>query len=141
MKLIHVLAIAASVLVLSFCSSACAGSSAKTASQFPAAELAWPGVEGDFLRGLDDGIADGELATDDAARLRVLGDQLEAALDGHDSAGLRLIPWSGIMRPWADRGIDDKVADLEIGPTVAESLHDRVVHFTATIDSLQRIYQ
>lgn len=139
MKAFAVLALVASVLFLSLGS--CVSSRARLGAQFPAASLAWPGVQGDYLRGLDDGVGDGELDVAEAANLRNLGAQLGAALDQKSTDELRLVPWSRIMRPWADRGIQDKLDDVEIGPTVAEALRDRVVNFTATIESLQRIYR
>lgn len=140
MKIGAVLALVASLFVLSFGSSACIGARTKQASQFPAAKLAWPGVQGDFARGLQDGLEDGEIAQFDVDNLSKLGDQLGGALETQDLGALRFIPWSKAMRPWADRGIADKVSDGEIGPTVATELTERVVQFTETIHSLQGIF-
>jgi hypothetical protein len=133
-----VLALVASVLLLG---SACIGARTKQAAEFPPAELAWPGVRGDYVRGLADGMADGELAQADVDNLSMLGVQLGSAIDARDLNALRLVPWSKAMRPWADRGIADKLEDGEVGPTVAAELAERVVLFTETIQSLQGIFQ
>jgi len=109
----------------------------KQAAQFPAAELAWPGVRGDYLHGIVDGESEGDLLPGAANSLRAQGDALGAALAAKDSAALRGVPWSTVMRPWADRGIQTKLGEGMIGPTVADELTERAINFTATIVSLQ----
>lgn len=136
---VSVLALVVSLLLLPFTS--CIGAKATKEAQFPAAELAWPGVKSDFLRGVDVVAAKGELGDAEAGNLRAEADHLGAALSERDLNALRLVPWSKAMRPLADRGIADQLAHSEVGPTVAAELSERVVNFTATVESLQAIYR
>lgn len=140
-------AIAIAIVLLLFASlfagtSSCVASKqkvdqAKQAAQFPAAMLAWPGVRGDYDRGLTDGVTKGELTPLAQAKLIATADQLGVAINAKDPMALRTIPWTLIMRPWAERGVHVKLSDGTIGPTVAAELLERVANFTATIESLQ----
>lgn len=127
------------ILAFSYLGPSCVGPDVVEGAQFPAAQLAWPGVEGDYLRGIADGTSEGDLTMQAADELRAECDTMRAALLAKDPDALRLVPWSTIMRPWADRGIADKLGDGEVGPTVAEELTERVSNFTATIESLQGV--
>jgi len=109
----------------------------KQAAQFPAAMLAWPGVRGDYDRGLADGVTKGDLTPLAHDKLIATADQMSVAINAKDPSALRAIPWTLIMRPWADRGVNVKLSDGTIGPTVAAELLERVANFTATIESLQ----
>lgn len=146
MKQLYSLCAIAIALVLSVAmfagASSCVGSKEKVdqvkqAAQFPAAMVAWAGVRADYDRGLADGVTKGELTSLAQEKLVATADQLAVALNAKDPSALRAIPWTIIMRPWADRGIHVKLSDGSIGPTVAAELLERVVNFTATIESLQ----
>lgn len=136
------LACVVALFALSFTTTAgCVGpqNAITEAAQFPPAALAWPAVENDYLRGLDDGVAKDDLTTEAADGLRSAGDKLEAALDAEDLDALRLVPWKLTMEPWAVRGIADKLGDGEVGPTVAAELTEQLHQFTATVTSLQSL--
>jgi hypothetical protein len=129
-------AIAALLLLLPSCVSA----KVKPQVLFPPAALTWPAVEEDFDRGLADGVADGDLTTAAAGALRAEGDRFEDALEQRDLAGLRGVPWELGLQPWAARGVEDKLADGEIGPGVATSLRGQLEDFTTIILQLQGIF-
>jgi len=135
MKTAHaLLALALCALVLPL--SSCLGTKTDDAALFAPAALAWPAVEADYLRGLADGTEDGDLTEEAAQSLQAQGAAMEQALATKDREALRLVPWLA-MRPWAQRGIDDKLGDAEIGPGVAASLVEQLANFTLTINRLQ----
>ncbi len=134
----RIAALAVALLTVSLFAS-CIGSRSKSATLFPAAELSWPAVQEDYLRGVADGVEDGELVEPAAASLRSSGDKLGAALTARDVSTLRTISWPS-MAPWAQRGIEDKLQDGEIGPGVRLSLLEQVANFTTTITKLQGIF-
>lgn len=126
-------------LLLALPQSSCFGPKAKVSAQFPALQLAWPGVNDDYLMGIADGVTLERITETLAERLRVEGGRLEAAIDCRDLEALRLIPWAITMEPWASHGIAVKQQMNEIGPIGAGELALRLEQFTKTIKSLQGI--
>lgn len=112
------------------------GSKVDDVALFKPAQIAWSAVENDLLRGIDDGVSEGDLTTEAADDLRSDADDMEDALRAKDRDALRLVPW-GELEPWAERGIDDKVIDGEIGVGVAGSLLEQLRNFTTVIDKLR----
>ena len=133
------LAAVVALVALMFTTPACIGPSqdavdeVKQTAQWPAAMLAWPGPRTDYDAGVNDGMSEGDLMPAAGAGLFASADQLGA----EDAAALRAVPWSLVMKPWAERGVNKKLGDGVIGPTVAAELLERVANFTATIESLQ----
>tara|TARA_R110000851_G_scaffold268071_2_gene420718 strand:+ start:42652 stop:43104 length:453 start_codon:yes stop_codon:yes gene_type:complete len=131
------------LVALMFTTPACLGPSQDAVdtvvqeAQWPAAELAWPGVRGDFEAGVNDGVSEGDLMPNAGDGLKATADTLAEAIEAEDPAALRAVPWSLVMKPWAERGVNVKLGDGVIGPTVAQELLERVDNFTAVIDSLQ----
>lgn len=119
---------------------ACVGQRVKPRVLFPPAALTWPAVEEDFHRGIADGIEGGALTADAGAALQAEGDDLEAALNARDLPAVRSVAWETALQPWAARGIEDKLADGEIGPGVADSLRGQLEDFTNIILHLQGIF-
>lgn len=115
---------------------ACIGPAADDFALFGPAANAWPAVEEDYLRGIDDGVADADLSSDAADVLRLRGDELGDALAEKDRHAVRVVPWTS-MEPWAERGIADKVDDGEVGPGVAVSLLEQLRLFGVAIGRLQ----
>tara|TARA_R110000822_G_scaffold120633_3_gene254145 strand:- start:7463 stop:7882 length:420 start_codon:yes stop_codon:yes gene_type:complete len=103
---------------------------------FEPAQVTWSAVENDLLRGIEDGVSEGDLMPAAADNLRASADGMELALREKDRDALRLSPWSE-LEPWADRGIDDKLADGEIGPGVASSLREQLANFTNIVNKLR----
>ena len=131
------------LVAMMFVTPACLGPSqdvvdeTKQTAQWPAANLAWPGVRADYFAGVADGQTDGDLTGPAAEGLLTSAAALAGALEGEDAAALRAVPWSTVMRPFAERGVNTKLGSGDIGPTVAAELLERVDNFTATIVSLQ----
>jgi hypothetical protein len=119
-----------------FVAQSCLGPKVDDLALFKPAQLTWPAVENDLLRGIEDGVEDGDLTVAGAETLHIHGDSMEAALRDKDRDALRLVPW-GTLEPWADRGIVDKEADGEIGSGVAASLREQLANFTTVITKLQ----
>lgn len=122
--------------LLLFFAPSCLGPRSKTLALFPAAELAWPAVSEDLHRGVEDGVADGDLVEGVAEKLLNEGDELAKALHAKDIEGVRAVPWTS-LQPWVTRGIEDKLSDGEIGPGVAVSLREQLSNFTTTISTIQ----
>ncbi len=118
--------------------SSCAAERVEGIALFEPAQLTWPAVENDLHRGLEDAAEDGDLTEAAADSLRSEGAKLERALAEQSREGVRKVAWLS-MEPFADRGIDDKLGDGEIGPGVAQSLREQLRNFTATITRLQEI--
>ena len=76
-----------SILLLSLVG--CSLNQTAESAQFPPAQLAWPAVEGDYDRGIDDGFADGDLDQAALKKLIDLGESLGAALQDKDLDALR----------------------------------------------------
>tara|TARA_R110000851_G_scaffold120002_1_gene248060 strand:- start:3887 stop:4321 length:435 start_codon:yes stop_codon:yes gene_type:complete len=110
---------------------------AKEVLLFPPAQLAWPAVNADYQRGLDDGFSEGDLTSAARSSLRAQAVAMKAALQNKNPDELRGVPWTTTMRPWVDRGIEDQLGDGDIGPTAAGLLTEQADQFTATIVSLQ----
>jgi hypothetical protein len=124
------------LVVLALAASACAGAKAREHVLLPAVRMAWPAVQDDVLRGIEDGIADGELTSMQVAELQSrtfhLGMTITAS---YDPDAFAVAGWN-TLEPWAHRGIQDRVDDHEIGPGVAESFRERVLNFSAAIERL-----
>lgn len=103
---------------------------------FTPAQMAWPDVEVDYLRGVDDGVSEGDLVMPAADRLRTEATRMRSALKDKNINALRMVPWP-TMAPWAQRGIDDALADGELGPTVAESARLHLENFNSVIARLR----
>lgn len=86
---------------------------------YPAIDLAWPGVRGDAARG---GAVQAEL------------DAFAGALQARQGTSLK-VAWPGV-RASAEQGIEDRQADLEIGPGVAASLTERLSNFDEAVRQL-----
>jgi len=136
---IQYLCATALAIVLSAVPTSCTAGRVKPQVLFPPAQLTWPAIEEDLHRGIDDGVDDGDLTTESSDALRAEGTRLGFALTGRDLEGVRTIPWNA-LEPWAERGIDDKLSDGEIGPGVATSLREQLSNFTETIERLQETY-
>lgn len=134
-------AIVATIAILFACmlAPACIGSRTKPLALFPPVQLTWPAVEEDVLRGIADGVEDGDLAQDGANEMNTHTLAFGVAINASDLEGVRRVPWSA-MRPWAERGIVDKIDDGEISPGVAASLREQLSNFTEAIVALQGTY-
>lgn len=131
-------AIVAFLVTMAFVS--CVGPRYKPSALFPGAELSWPAVEEDIDRGIADAQEDGELTQTAADNWRFEANKLELGLKSRNLEMVRLAPWDG-LEPLANRGIDDKLSDAEIGPGVAVSLREQLRNFSETITQLKLIYQ
>ena len=104
----------------------------------PGAQLAFVGVRADIERGLADAVEDGELANREPLDAEL--DRLRDALDNDaPRAEMRTIPWE-VLRPYGDRGIQDRVDDGEIDPLIAPSLIQRLDNFEAAVFQLRLTY-
>jgi len=103
----------------------------------PALRSAWPGVEADVQRGVNDGLDDGDLKGEAANALVASSDRLEASLSTNldDARAVTTIEWP-LIHPYALRGVLDRVDDGDIGAGVAASLNERITQFDAAIDAL-----
>ena len=105
----------------------------------PAASLAWgtseSGVRSDLERGIADAVEDGDL--ENSFELDSLVIQLDEVLSlGGSRFLLRQIPWT-TLRPYAVRGIQDRVDDGEISQMVADlSYIERLNRFSMAIRKL-----
>jgi hypothetical protein len=133
-------AVTLAVVACTVALSSCIAPKYKPSVLFPAAALTWPAVEEDFDRGIADGISDGVLTQQAAVAFKAEADKLENGLNTKNLPEVQLVAW-GNLKPWADRGIDDKLADGEVGPGVAASLREQLTNFTETIAQLQAVYQ
>lgn len=106
----------------------------------PAATLAWgdsdAGVRSDLERGIADAVEDGDLA--DSSVLDALVLQLDEVLGlGGSRVLLRQIPWESTLRPYAARGVQDRVDDGEISQQIADlSFTERLNQFSLTFAQL-----
>lgn len=128
--------LALSVLILGGCAGT--GDVARERALLPALRSAWPGVEADVTRGIADGVEDSDITVGAAdgliASSQKLGDVLGQTLA--EARAVAPMEWS-ILRPWAMRGVDDRVDDREISTGVAVSFNERITQFDAAIDKLQ----
>lgn len=116
----------------------CVSKKAVPQALFPAAQLTWPDVEKDYLRGLQDGLEDGVLEAASKAQYELDGARLGVALKERDVFGVKTVPW-GTMAPWVERGIQDQIQDQDISIGVAESLREQLKNFTTVITKIQNI--
>lgn len=99
---------------------------------FEPAELAWPQVAEDVVRGIDAVFADGELTPEQAGDITAKIVAMAAALAAHDRHATREVAWTQ-LRFWADRGVDAMLEAGEIGPGVAGK-------HTQHLDEFGRLY-
>ncbi len=125
---------------LALLSTSCMSTKARDEALLPAAELAWGdsafGVRSDLERGIADAVEDGDLAHSTA--LDVLVAKLDTVLDlGGSRVLLRQIPWESTLRPYAARGIQDRVDDGEISQMIADlSFTERLELFSQAFAQL-----
>lgn len=117
----------------------CLSQRARDEALLPAAELAWgdsaSGVRSDLERGIADAVEDGDLL--DSAALDALVLDLDEVLSlGGSRVLLRQIPWD-VLRPYAARGIQDRVDDGEISQMIADlSFTERLEQFSLAFAQL-----
>lgn len=126
--------VAVGALVL--CVAACAGTQVRDKVLEPAAGMAWDGIRDEISRGIADGIEDGDIGSAAADALRGEIALIDLAFDQDNTDSLADAKWL-MLRPWAERGIDDKVEDGDIGPGVAQSFKERLVQFTKALEKLK----
>lgn len=120
-------------------SASCLSSGARDEALLPAAALAWgnsdAGVRSDLERGIRDAVEDGDLA--DSSVLDTLVLQLDEVLAlGGSRVLLRQIPWD-VLRPYAARGVQDRVDDGEISQPIADlSYTERLERFSQAFAEL-----
>lgn len=119
----------------------CMSSRARDQGLLPAARLSWGsssmGVRADIERGVNDAVADGELA--DPADLNTMIASLDSALAAGDRTQLVKITWAS-LEPYGQRGIQDRIDDGEMDPMVALSLRERLTNFGFALSKLQQLY-
>ena len=105
----------------------CAGKIARDEILSPALRLAADGVRDDVLRGVNDAVEDGDLTRveGDAINSRAAGLWFAIAQEDRAMIGELFPVWTEI-RPFAVRGIQDRVDDIEIGAGGAGSRLERV---------------
>jgi len=130
------LALVALVALSPFQASSCISARTQQATLLPAARAAWPGVEADFIRGVESSVAAARLSAAAGEALRDAGREFESALESSNMAALRVAPWPTIER-YAEAGIEDRLSVGEIGPGVMASLLERLSNFARTIYRLQ----
>jgi hypothetical protein len=130
--------LALSTLLLVVGCAGSAGNAARERALLPALRSAWPGVEADVQRGVNDGLDDGDLTGSASDALMASADRLEKSLSAtiEEAKSVTGKEWPA-LHPWAARGVMDRVDDGEIGAGVAASLNERIVQFDAAIDALQ----
>lgn len=114
--------------------SSCLGPKAKDDVLFPPIALAWPAVQDDVERGIQDGVDDGVLLPADVSALNLEVAALDDAIDAHEADETRT-GWPG-LRPWAERGVTDRREDGEIGPAGAAAGVERINQFSAAVAAL-----
>lgn len=110
----------------------CAGKVARDEILMPALKLAAAGMSEDCYRGVSDALADGDLDQAEADQLLTRAAGLWFAIADGDREGIaeRLAVWDE-LRPFAERGIQDMIDDVEIGPAGAASRIERLNNFEA----------
>ena len=128
------LGLIAALLVLVVVAS-CLGVKTRDNVLLPAARDAYGDIYHEVVRGLLDGKVDGDLTDEQAEVLIFSADSLKTALKDGDRVKIASVDWEA-LRPWAIRGIQDKIDDGEIAETVAASLFHRVEKFTESLEVL-----
>jgi len=115
-----------------------AGHQARELVTVPSIVQAWPGVEADVLRGVNDAVEDGDLTLQagnaEVARTQEW-DEAMALRDRDFIVVLRAADWAR-FEALAGRGIQDRLEDGEVGPGVAASLAERVEQFDRALAAL-----
>ena len=122
--------------ILAISLQSCLGSKVDDLALFEPAQLAWPEIEKDYFRGLEDGVSEGDIVLVSADAMRAEAPRMRDALMAKSRDQLRLVPWP-TMKPWAQRGIDDALADGDVGPGVADSLREQLQNFDVTVIKLR----
>ncbi len=117
--------------------SSCVTEKVRDEALVPSAQLLWASVEKDVDRGIADAVEDGDLEdrTDLDAEVQRISDVLDAGASRADMGGLS---WY-LLRPYAERGIQDRIDDGEIHELVAPSLLERVANFTFLVERLSQV--
>lgn len=125
------------LLIACGCAALGTGDSTREKALIPL-RASWPGVSSDVERGIQDGIDDGDLPAEGASDLRNAAQAIEATLRANDLEAVQesTIRWAS-LRPWGDRGIDDRIDDQEIAEGAGKSLTERLNQFDAAITALQ----
>lgn len=110
---------------------------ARNEALMPAVRLAAPGVRSDCYRGIADAVSDGDMVQVAADELQIQSAVLWFVIDTSDRRGIaaRLPTWKE-LRPFGDRGIQDMIDDLEIGPVGAASRTERLDLFGEALREL-----
>lgn len=126
-------------LLLAAALGGCAGTAAREHVALPAARTAYESVINDVERGIADGLADGELNQTQADALNAQAQQLRIALAFNDldeaAPAIVAAAWP-VLKPWAERGVADRLEDGEIGPGVAASFTERINNFTEALGKI-----
>lgn len=105
----------------------CAGKVTRDEVLAPALRLALEGVQADVWRGISDAVQDGDLTQEDSEKIRSRAAGLWFSINQEDRAAIaeRLPVWAEV-KPFAVRGVQDRVDDLEIGQGGAASRLERI---------------
>lgn len=116
----------------------CVGSKARETTLSPATQSAWGAVAQDIARGLDHGLAHGDLTQEAALAIHESAAHLQDAIEAGTVSQADLISWRASLEGWAVVGIDARVAAGEITPGVAESLRETLVRLDEAIELLAK---
>lgn len=125
-------------LALLSCLASCATTNVRTGILMPTAETAFGSIKSDLVRGIADGVEDGDIDESKAGGLRGAVDALEDALRSRDVERIRAEGGAWIeLKGWAIRGVQDRVEDGELSPGVATSFLERILNFGLVLDDLR----
>jgi hypothetical protein len=119
-------------VVLAITMTSCIASKARENALLPAMNLAWPGVHADIERG----VADAQLPDRSMVDFEIV--KIEVALDSGLAADFRVVSW-GVLEPFGQRGINDRIADGEMSEMVAESLRERLRNFGVGLSKMSAV--
>ena len=111
------------------------GTAARDNALMPAIRLSWTGVRDDVSRGVMDAYEDGDIDATQGSALNSSINTFEQAMDSRTTFATKAPIWP-TLRPYGDRGIQDRVDDGEIGTGVAESLTERLDNFTEAVSTV-----
>lgn len=128
------------LLPILFASTGCAGKVARDEVLMPAVRLAAPSVESDFDRGLADAVEDGDLTQPEADDISAQVEPLFQAIrdDDRQQVALHFQDWF-TARPFAERGIQDRLDDGEISFGVAQSMQERLAQMEEALQKLSEL--
>lgn len=113
----------------------CLGVKTRENILLPTAQSVYSDIYPDIVGGLLDGKEDGDLTDAEAEVLMFSADALKTALDEGDRLKIASVDWSK-LKPWAERGVQDRIDDKKISPAVGPSLFHRIDKFTETLEVL-----